>query len=152
MIRFTQDVRYAFRQLRKSPGFTVVAVLTLALGICSSIGIFAFVDAALIKPLPYQDSSRLVALFESIPLGPRYHLSWPDYVDWKRLNTVFSEFDVYENDAFLMKTPDGPQRVPGAREIGSRAQCRAEVSLRQWQKRVGTGMISDHQPAARVSP
>jgi len=115
MIRFTQDARYAFRQLRKSPGFTVVAVLTLALGICSSIGIFAFVDAALIKPLPYQDSSRLVALFESIPLGPRYHLSWPDYVDWKRLNTVFSEFDVYENDGFLMKTPDGPQRVPGAR-------------------------------------
>lgn len=62
MIRFTQDVRYAFRQLRNSPGFTLVAILRLPLGICSSIGIFAFVDAALIKPLPYQDSSQLVAL------------------------------------------------------------------------------------------
>jgi len=89
--------------------------MTLALGICTSIAIFAFVDATLIKPLPYQDSSHLVALFESIPLGPRYHLSWPDYVDWKKLNTVFTTFDVYENDGFLMSTPDGPQRVPGAR-------------------------------------
>jgi len=110
-----QDVRYALRQLRKSPGFTLVAVVTLALGICSSIAIFAFVDAALIKPLPYKNSSRLVALFESIPLGPRYHLSWPDYMDWKKLNTVFSGFDVYENDGFLMSTPDGAQRVAGAR-------------------------------------
>ena len=110
-----QDLRFAVRMLRKSPGFTAVAVLTLALGICSSIAIFAFVDAALIKPLPYKDSSRLVALFESIPLGPRYHLSWPDYVDWKKLNHVFSAFDVYENDSFLMNTPEGPQHVPGAR-------------------------------------
>jgi macrolide transport system ATP-binding/permease protein len=112
---FLQDIRYSLRQLRKSPGFTVVAVLTLALGICSSVAIFAFVDATLIKPLPYKDSSRLVALFESIPLGPRYHLSWPDYADWKKLNTVFTAFDVYENDGFLMSAPDGAQRVPGAR-------------------------------------
>ena len=110
-----QDTRYGLRQLRRSPGLTVVAVLTLALGICSSVAIFAFVDAALIRPLPYKDPSRLVALYESIPLGPRYHLSWPDYVDWKKLNHVFAAFDVYENDSFLLNTPDGPQHVPGAR-------------------------------------
>jgi macrolide transport system ATP-binding/permease protein len=115
MNAFLQDIRYALRQLRKSPGFTAVSVLTLSLGICSSAAIFAFVDSALIKPLPYKNSSRLLALFESIPLGPRYHLSYPDYVDWKKLNTVFSGFDVYENDGFLMSTPDGAQRVAGAR-------------------------------------
>lgn len=105
MNNLLHNIRYAFRQLRRSPGFTTVAVLTLALGICSSMGIFTFVDAALIKPLPYQDSSRLVALFESIPLGARYHLSWPDYVDWKKLNTVFNSFDVYENDGACKVDP-----------------------------------------------
>jgi predicted permease len=115
MSALIQDVRYALRQLRKSPGFTLVAIVMLGLGICASVAIFAFADAALIKPLPYKDSPRLVALFESIPLGQRYHLSWPDYVDWKKLNTVFSAFDVYENDGFLISTPEGAQRVVGAR-------------------------------------
>jgi macrolide transport system ATP-binding/permease protein len=115
MNAFFQDTRYALRQLRKSPGFTIVAVLTLALGVCSSVAIFAFVDAALIKPLPYQDPSRLVGLYESIPLGPRFHLSYPDYVDWKSLNKVFSDFDVYENDGFMISTPDGVERANGAR-------------------------------------
>src|SRR5579859_3420137 len=76
-----QDLRFAARQLRRNPGFTATAVLMLALGICASVSIFAFVDAALIKPLPYQNPSRLVALFESTPSGPRFHLSYLDYLD-----------------------------------------------------------------------
>jgi macrolide transport system ATP-binding/permease protein len=64
------DIRFALRQLRKNPGFAVTAILILALGIASSVAIFAFVDAALIKPLPYLDSSRLAVLYESIPIGP----------------------------------------------------------------------------------
>jgi macrolide transport system ATP-binding/permease protein len=115
MNAFLQDIRYALRQLRKNPGFTAVAVVTLALGICSSVAIFAFVDAALIKPLPYRQPSRLVGLYESIPLGPKFHLSYPDYVDWKNLNQVFSDFDVYENDGFMISTPEGAQRADGAR-------------------------------------
>src|SRR6266700_676746 len=85
-----QDLHFALRQLRRSLGFTLTAILMLALGIGASVAIFAFVDAALLKPLPYQNPSRLVGLFESISLGPRFHLSYPDYLDWKRLNTVFS--------------------------------------------------------------
>ncbi len=174
-----QDIRYALRQLRKSPGFSAVAVLTLGLGICSSTAIFAFVDAALLKPLPYKDSPRLVALFESIPLGPRYHLSWPDYVDWKKLNTVFSTFDVYENDGFLINTPQGAQRVAGARVSdgffrtlgvtpvlgrdfrpaeGEPAEPRAALlSYAAWQKRyggrndvVGLTVILDDKPTTIV--
>jgi len=79
-----QDIRFALRQLRNNPGFAMTAVVILALGIASSVAIFAFVDAALIKPLPYEKPGRLVQLFESIPLGPRFHLSYPDYLDWKR--------------------------------------------------------------------
>ena len=77
------------RQLRKNPGFALTAVVILALGMCASISIFAFVDAALLKPLPYPDPTRLVEVSESAPKFPRSNLSYPDYLDWKRFNTVF---------------------------------------------------------------
>jgi macrolide transport system ATP-binding/permease protein len=110
-----QDLRFTFRQLRKNPGFAVTAILIIALGIASSVSIFAFVDAALIQPLPYQDPARLVQLFESIPLGPRFHLSYPDYIDWKRDNKVFQSLNVFEPFGFMMKTPDGLRQTDGAR-------------------------------------
>jgi predicted permease len=110
-----QDVGFALRQLRKNPGFAATAIVILALGIASSVAIFAFVDAALIKPLPYEDPGRLVQLFESIPLGPRFHLSSPDYLDWKRDNTTFSALNVFEPDGFMMKTLDGLRQTDGAR-------------------------------------
>src|SRR5579863_6963754 len=66
-----QDLRYALRQLRKSPGFACTAMLILSLGIAASVSIFGFVDAALIKPLPYRDPNRLVDVTESVPMIPR---------------------------------------------------------------------------------
>jgi macrolide transport system ATP-binding/permease protein len=108
------DIRYACRQLWKNPGFACTAVLVLALGICASIAIFAFVDAVLIKPLPYRNPSRLIALFESTPLGPRFHLSYLDYLDWKRENKVFSAVEAYENNTFVLKTATGAQQADGA--------------------------------------
>ena len=110
-----QDLRFAIRQLLKNPGFACTAILILTLGICANVAIFAFVDAALIKPLPYQNPSRLVGLFESIPIGPKFHLSYPDYIDWKRQNKVFSSLEVYENDGFMQNTPAGTQQADGAR-------------------------------------
>jgi macrolide transport system ATP-binding/permease protein len=76
-----QDLRFALRQLRRAPGFTVTAVLMLALGIGASVAIFAFVDAALLKPLPYREPNRLVGVTESVKLFPRANLSYPDYLD-----------------------------------------------------------------------
>ncbi|MGO4518240.1 ADOP family duplicated permease [Terriglobus sp. 2YAB30_2] len=108
------DIRYAGRQLRKNPGFSSTAILVLALGMCASVAIFAFVDAVLIRPLPYQSPSRLVALFESTSLGPRFHLSYLDYLDWKRQNKVFDSLDAYDNRFFALSTATGTQRVPGA--------------------------------------
>src|SRR6202789_3918145 len=100
-----QDLRYAFRQLRKSPGFASTAVLVLSLGIGASVAIFGFVDAALIKPLPYAEPSRLAMLFESNSLGPRFHLSFLDYLDWKKQNRSFQSLDVFSPYGFMLTTP-----------------------------------------------
>lgn len=110
-----QDVRFAIRQLRKNLGFTSVAIFMLALGMCASVAIFAFVDAALLKPLPYRDPSRLVGVFETVPMFPRSNLSYPDYLDWKKLNTVFASLDVYQRRGSLLRTPAGLQVARGAR-------------------------------------
>ncbi|HEV2277315.1 MAG TPA: ABC transporter permease [Acidobacteriaceae bacterium] len=109
------DLRFAVRQLRRSPGFAATAILILTLGIGAAVAIFSFVDAALIRPLPYRDSSRLAILYESIPLGPRFHLSYLDYLDWKQQNTVFSSLDVYAPYGFVLQTPAGSQQVDGVR-------------------------------------
>ena len=109
-----QDLRFSLRQMRKNPGFAATAVLILSLGIATSVAIFAFVDAALIKPLPYKDSPKLVQLFESIPLGPRFHLSYPDYLDWKRMNKTFSSLDVFAPYGFMQKTAQGLKPADGA--------------------------------------
>jgi len=110
-----QDIRYAFRQLRKTPAFSVVAVLTLSLGISASVAIFAFVDAALLKPLPYRDASRLVDVTEGSAMFPRANLSYLDYVDWKRMNTVFTSMDVWNGSGYLLQTPNGAVPVPAVR-------------------------------------
>jgi len=110
-----QDLRYTLRQLRKNPGFAVTAILVLSLGIGATVGIFAFADAALIKPLPYREPSRLAVIFGSIPLGPRFHLSFPDYYDFKKLNQVFTSFEVYDSNGFMLTAPAGAQLAPGAR-------------------------------------
>jgi macrolide transport system ATP-binding/permease protein len=108
---FALDLRFTLRQLRKNPGFTGTAVLILALGVCASASIFAFVDSALIKPLPYQDPTRLVGVYESVGMIPRSNLSYPDYIDWKKSNQVFSSLDVWNGQSYLLRTNEGTELV-----------------------------------------
>ncbi len=115
MTGLLQDFRYALRQLRKSPGFACTALLVLALGVCASVSIFAFVDAALIKPLPYPNPNRLVLVTENAPMFPVSNLSYPDYLDWKRLNHAFSSMDAYAGTGYLLRTRGGTEPVPGVR-------------------------------------
>src|SRR4051812_10015901 len=99
-----QDTRFALRQLGKTPAFAGTAVFTLALGLCASVAIFAFVDAALIKPLPYPEPSRLVGVFESVAMFPQSNLSYADYLDWKRLNTSLQSLAAYQGGGVTLNT------------------------------------------------
>jgi macrolide transport system ATP-binding/permease protein len=110
-----QDVRFGVRQLRRSPGFTVTAVLMLTLGIAASVAIFAFVDAALLKPLPYPNPATLVDVTESIAVFPRANLSYYDYLDWKRMNHSFRSLDIYAGEGYLLENASSTEPVRGAR-------------------------------------
>jgi len=110
-----QDLRFTLRQLRKNPAFTVTATAMVALGIGASVAIFAFVDAALIKPLPYHNPSRLLYVTETTPEIPLANLSYADYVDWKKLNKVFDSLDVYNLRGYVVSTTAGMEMVAGAR-------------------------------------
>jgi hypothetical protein len=77
----------------ENPGFPCKAVLVLAIDICPSASLFRLVDAALIKPLPYRNPSRLAGVFSSTPLFPRASVSYPNYLDWKNFNKVFRSFN-----------------------------------------------------------
>ena len=86
-----QDIRYGLRMLAKSPGFTAVAILTLALGIGVNTAIFSAVNAVLLRPLPYRDPDGLVRIFErNEKMGfPRFSVAPPNFTDWKQESQSF---------------------------------------------------------------
>lgn len=89
------DVRYGLRQLRRNPGFTVVAVLTLALGIGANTAIFSVVNAVLLEPLPFHEPGRLVQLFETEQAPGNYPLTGPDYLAWQAHNHTLADTSLY---------------------------------------------------------
>ncbi len=110
-----QDLRFALRQFAKNPGFACIAVFILALGLGASIAIFAFVDATLLKPLPYWKPARLAIVTGSVAMIPRANLSYADYLDWKSRNDVLTSLDVYSQRGYMLSARDGVQLVPGTR-------------------------------------
>ena len=97
MTGLIQDMRYGVRTLAKAPSFTIVSLLTLALGIGANTAIFSFVDAVLLKPLPYADADRIVMVMEKPPGGGRNGISTLNYLDWKNQNSVFEHMTAFAN-------------------------------------------------------
>jgi putative ABC transport system permease protein len=106
-----QDLRFGARMLSKQPGFTLVAVVTLALGIGANTAIFSVVNAVLLRPLPYEDSERLVFLSERTQQMDDVSLSWPNYQDWLARNTVFEQIGVYNRDSYNLTESGEPERL-----------------------------------------
>jgi putative ABC transport system permease protein len=114
MENLMQDIRYGFRTLAKNPGFTGVAVLTLALGIGANTAIFSVVQNVLLRPLPYTQPESLVQIFNAyMPQFPRIGLSPGDLADWRRQATSFSEVGAYSeiSQGFNLTGEGAPERI-----------------------------------------
>ena len=113
------EIRYALRSLMKAPGFTIVAIFALALGIGANTAIFSVVNAVLLRPLPYPDPDRLILLRESTSTFPNGSVSYPNYLDWRAGQRTFTDLALVRREALNFALTAGgdaaPERVNGAR-------------------------------------
>ena len=101
-----QDVRYGARMLLKNPGVTIIVIFALALGIGANTAIFSVVNAVLLRPLPYQESDRLIFLNEKSPVLDEMSISYPNFLDWRAQNQTFEKMGVYNRASYNL-TGDG---------------------------------------------
>src|SRR5579859_2976528 len=110
-----RDLKFAFRQLVKNPSFAVTATLVLALSLGASTAIFAVVDAALIKPLPYKNPKQLVSIFETVAGCPLCNSSYQNFRDWQRMVHSFQSLQVWGYSRYSIQMSGGTESVEGAR-------------------------------------
>jgi len=110
-----QDLKFGFRTLRKSPGFTLVALATIAIGIGANAAIFSFFDAVLLKPVPYPDADRMVMVLEKRPDGGGNNISTLNYLDWAKENTVFENFAACSGEDVALTGIETPVRLEDQR-------------------------------------
>ncbi|HSC44326.1 MAG TPA: ABC transporter permease, partial [Candidatus Acidoferrum sp.] len=113
MENFAQDVKFGGRMLRKDPGFTAVAVLTLALGIGATTAIFSVVENVLLRALPYPAAGQLVASFDSTPGQPQFPTSVADFYDYRQRTNIFSSSALYAQRDLDLTTGDRPEHLSG---------------------------------------
>jgi putative ABC transport system permease protein len=108
-----QDLRFGLRMLRKSPGFTSVALLTLAIGIGANTAIFSVVYGVLLEPLPYKDPSKLVLLNETTPKVGSVSTSYPNFLDWRSQSTTLSKIVAVRDTSFSLAGVSQPESITG---------------------------------------
>ena len=112
-----EDLRYALRQLRKSPGFTAVAVITLTLGIGANTAIFSVVNAVLLRPLPYPKAHQLVMIWEQNPHRGWFEniVSGENFLNWRKQNQVFDGMAAFESNFFNITGNRQAEEIAGER-------------------------------------
>jgi predicted permease len=111
MKSLAQDVRYALRVLSKSPGFTAIVLLTLALGIGANTALFSVVNGVLLNPLPFPDPDQLVALYSKTPTFSQASITYPNFLDWKKNNQSFSTLCAFRSDDYNLTGAGEPERL-----------------------------------------
>ncbi|HEV2341379.1 MAG TPA: ABC transporter permease [Candidatus Acidoferrales bacterium] len=110
---FNQDLRFAFRMFAKAPGFTAIAMLTLALGIGATTAIFSVVYGVMLEPLPYQDASRLIVMNETTPRVGTVSVSHPNFLDWRAQSHSFSQMAAVYHVGFNISGVSQPENITG---------------------------------------
>jgi putative ABC transport system permease protein len=108
------DMRYGTRQLLKAPGFTIVAILTLAVGIGATSAIFSVVNGVMLRPLPYPEPERIVRVMEVLPQYGRFAVAPANFLDWRDRNQVFDRIAAYTIGTDTLIGSEGPERIPRA--------------------------------------
>ena len=108
-----RDLRYSVRTLAKSPGFTAIAVLTLALGIGANSAIFSLVEGVVLAPLPYYQPDRLVLVMESNPRFAHVWTSYPNFRDWQRTARSFDQMAAFRSQGYDLSNPGTPEHLDG---------------------------------------
>src|SRR6478609_861309 len=115
MRNLAQDIRFGCRTLLKSPGFTLVAIATLALSLGANTAIFSFVDAVLFKPMPYAHPERIVRVLEAPPGGGRNGISTLNFLDWQKQNACFEFLAARTGGSVSLTGVEEPVQIPGMR-------------------------------------
>jgi putative ABC transport system permease protein len=111
MMSFWQDVRYGLRVLLKNPGFTAIAILTLALGIGANTALFSVVNGVLLNPLPFPNPNELVAVYAKSPTFQESSIAYPNFLDWQKDTHSFAALSAFRSDDYNMVGAGEPERV-----------------------------------------
>ena len=112
MTGLRQDIRYGLRAMHKAPGFAATTIVTLALAIGVTTAVFSVIDAVLIRPLPFDHPEKILYLRTNSPQGYMQPASYPEYLDWRRENQVFSALAGYSTGNANFEGPAGPVALP----------------------------------------
>jgi len=119
MQTFCEDLRYTLRLFRKSPGFTLVAALALALGMGANTAIFSVVNGVLLRALPYPEPNRLMMVYEKTPEFSQGSLAYLNFLDWRRENHSFTDMATFRGDDFILTGAGQPEHLNGERVSAS---------------------------------